>query len=92
MAPKFPQQRDHLRMLKIEKFGLICQLCGCELREHSTKSDKPHVVGHHMDGNINNNAEDNMILLCPKCHSRLHRRIERRIKEGCCGNTRICPQ
>ena len=29
---------------------------------------------HHIDGNHDNNSKDNLIDLCPTCHSILHRR------------------
>lgn len=56
----------------IKKYLLIkydnkCAICGwCEINKYTGKS--PLEV-HHIDGNWENNVEENLIILCPNCHS-----------------------
>lgn len=53
--------RERLRC----KYGR-CQICGL---------DEPDIlVIHHKDGNRTNNDESNLMVLCPNCHARIHRR------------------
>jgi len=41
-----------------------CQLCGL---------NEPNIlVVHHKDGNRLNNADSNLLVLCPNCHARIH--------------------
>lgn len=32
----------------------------------------PKISRHHIDGNHNNNAKSNILLLCPSCHTKTH--------------------
>jgi len=54
--------------------GAKCQKCGNPL-----KGLKPHI--HHKNGNPRDNKLSNLILLCPNCHSKLHRQMKP-IKKG----------
>lgn len=57
----------HIKRYVWEKFGGRCTKCGwCEVNPHTGKSPL-HV--EHKDGNGRNNAEGNLDLLCPNCHS-----------------------
>lgn len=49
--------------------GAKCKNCGNSLR-----GLKPHI--HHKDGNPRNNKATNLILVCPNCHSKLHRQMK----------------
>lgn len=56
-----------VRKYLFRKFNNSCQECGWGLvNEYTGKS--PLQV-HHIDGNSLNNNEDNLMLLCPNCHS-----------------------
>ncbi len=45
----------------------VCQICGKDVSKNSRSG---HV--HHIDGNKKNSDQDNLILLCRSCHSRVH--------------------
>jgi 5-methylcytosine-specific restriction endonuclease McrA len=49
--------------------GAKCQNCGSFL-----KGLKPHI--HHKNGNPRDNKQSNLILVCPNCHSKLHREMK----------------
>lgn len=49
--------------------GLIneCKVCGY--------NEYPDILGvHHIDKNRANNTPENLMVVCPNCHSLLHRR------------------
>lgn len=50
-----------------EKFDNKCCECGWD-KVNPVTGNSPLEV-HHKDGNYKNNNEDNLILLCPNCHS-----------------------
>ena len=50
--------------------GAKCQKC-----KHSLKGLKPHI--HHKNGNPKDNRPSNLILVCPNCHSKLHRNMKK---------------
>ena len=43
--------------------------CICDWREVNFYTKKSPLQIHHMDGNFFNTVEENLILLCPNCHS-----------------------
>jgi len=45
-----------------------CEICGFDFVKHDVK---PHI--HHKDGNPRNNKLSNLIVVCPNCHSKLHK-------------------
>ena len=49
--------------------GAKCQKC-----KRSLKGLKPHI--HHKNGNPKDNKSSNLILVCPNCHSELHRTMK----------------
>ncbi len=50
-----------------DKYGCRCAICGWnKINPHTHKI--PLQV-HHIDGNSHNASEDNLILICPNCHS-----------------------
>ena len=61
-----PQWKEISRQIRIRDGG-VCQDCGRRVWGADS-----HV--HHIDGDRNNNHPDNLILLCPQCHSARHGR------------------
>ena len=57
--------RQHNRLIKIEQMHGMCEICG-------KYTDRIH----HIDKTKTNHSLENLMLLCPKCHYRLHR-VER---------------
>ena len=57
----------YVRRYMIEKYGERCQLCSWQERNDVT--GKVPLTIDHTDGNCLNNAEVNLRLLCPNCHS-----------------------
>ena len=45
-----------------------CEECGLDFYKSGVK---PHF--HHIDGNPKNNKLENLIVLCPNCHSKMHK-------------------
>jgi hypothetical protein len=57
----------HIRNYLFEKYDNQCAKCGWgEVNPHTGRI--PLEV-EHIDGNFRNNVEENLILLCPNCHS-----------------------
>jgi hypothetical protein len=67
LSNKYPIQSDRLRR-RLIKEGVFEHRCsGCKL---DTWMDQPIPLElDHIDGNHQNNALDNLRLLCPNCHS-----------------------
>jgi hypothetical protein len=57
----------YLKRYFLEKANYQCELCGWG--ETNPFTQKKPLELHHKDGNYKNNSEDNLILLCPNCHS-----------------------
>jgi len=57
----------HIRRYLLYKYDNRCQCCGWGEKNMYTQNVPLQV--HHIDGNCLNNAEDNLQLLCPNCHS-----------------------
>jgi hypothetical protein len=54
----------------IEKAESCCSLCGwSEINQYT--GNVPLEI-HHIDGDCSNNAEENLQVLCPNCHSLSH--------------------
>lgn len=77
----------YVRRYLFEKYNNQCAECGWDKVNKYT--GKPPLNIHHIDGNSDNTVEENLILLCPNCHSltefygglnRGHGRELRRIK------------
>lgn len=58
---------SHLRRYLMEKYQCKCSKCGWG--EENPFSHTIPLEVEHIDGNFQNNKEDNLILLCPNCHS-----------------------
>ena len=58
---------EAIRRYIVEKYGNKCAKCGwCETNTYTQKS--PLQI-HHINGDSNRADEENLILLCPNCHS-----------------------
>lgn len=57
----------HIRRYLFDKYDSKCAQCGWG-EQNVTTGNIPLEV-HHIDGNYENNSEENLILLCPNCHS-----------------------
>ena len=57
----------HIKHYIKEKYNNCCALCGWH--ETNPYTGVVPLEIHHIDGNYRNNQEDNLILLCPNCHS-----------------------
>lgn len=61
------QISNYLRRYIKEKYNNQCARCGWNEINPYTKETPLEI--EHIDGNYLNNSEDNLILLCPNCHS-----------------------
>ena len=57
----------HLKRYLMDKYNHQCAKCGW--KEKNPYTQKIPLEVEHIDGNFQNNNEDNLILLCPNCHS-----------------------
>lgn len=58
---------NHIRFYLLEQSNNKCSECGWS-RVNPTTGKIPLSV-HHIDGNSKNNNKDNLVVLCPNCHS-----------------------
>lgn len=58
---------NYLRRYIMEKYNYRCSKCGWG--EINPYTQKIPLEIEHVDGNYLNNKEDNLIALCPNCHS-----------------------
>lgn len=58
---------SHIRKYLFRKYNNKCAQCGWG--EINPYSQTIPLEVEHKDGNYTNNKEDNLILLCPNCHS-----------------------
>lgn len=57
----------YIKTYLFEKYNNKCARCGWGKVNPYTKNIPLEV--EHIDGNYQNNSEENLILLCPNCHS-----------------------
>ena len=57
----------HIKTYLFEKYNNKCARCGWSRINPYTKNIPLEI--EHIDGNYKNNNENNLILLCPNCHS-----------------------
>ncbi len=57
----------HIKRYLMEKYNNKCARCGWG--EKNPYTNKIPLEIEHIDGNYQNNNEENLILLCPNCHS-----------------------
>lgn len=61
------QTSKHIRRYLKEKYDNKC--CRCGWSETNPFTNEIPLEIEHIDGNYLNNSEENLILLCPNCHS-----------------------
>ena len=61
------QISNHIRRYLFEKYGNRCYRCGWGERNSYTGVVPLEI--EHINGNFADNSEDNLVLLCPNCHS-----------------------
>ena len=61
------QISNHIRRYLYHKYGNKCCLCGWDKINPYTGMSPLEI--EHIDGNYLNNNEENLMLLCPNCHS-----------------------
>lgn len=61
------QISNHIKTYLFNKYNNKCARCGWG--EKNIYTNKIPLEVEHMDGNYKNNNEENLILLCPNCHS-----------------------
>ena len=57
----------HIKKYLLKKYNNKCTKCGWSEKNLFTNIIPLEV--EHIDGNYKNNSEENLILLCPSCHS-----------------------
>ena len=57
----------HIKTYLFDKYQNKCARCGWGEKNQYTKNIPLEI--EHIDGNYKNNQEENLILLCPNCHS-----------------------
>ena len=57
----------HIKKYLFNKYNNKCARCGWG--EKNTYTNTIPLEIEHIDGNYRNNREDNLVLLCPNCHS-----------------------
>ena len=58
---------ETVRKYILNKYNYKCAKCGWSEKNPYTGNIPLEI--HHIDGNSDNNSEDNLIVLCPCCHS-----------------------
>lgn len=58
---------NYIRKYLLDKYDSKCARCGWGEVNHHTGRIPLEI--EHIDGNFKNNSEENLILLCPNCHS-----------------------
>ena len=70
LAGKYPDFQTYKLKIKLISAGLkndCCELCGWNKKPEGAKYSPCEL--HHLDGNPHNHSLDNLIILCPNCHS-----------------------
>jgi len=67
---KIETPQKYIKRWLIETYGNECYICKWKER-HLITGNIP-IEMHHKDGNLKNNFPENLILLCPNCHSLTH--------------------
>lgn len=67
LTPNEKETSKYVRRYMFEKYDSKCARCGWS-KVNPTSGKIPLQI-EHIDGNYKNNKEDNLILLCPNCHS-----------------------
>lgn len=82
---KYPQNWKLLVARILDRAKNSCELCPAINGQRHWKTGSQVVLTiHHIDGNLKNNSDANLIALCQRCHLRLDRgrHIENRRREN----------
>lgn len=58
------------RRAKLSEVPLLCNICG--VGEKKFSNGKSNLIVHHIDENRENNALNNLMVLCISCHRKVH--------------------
>ena len=61
------QISNHIRKYLLIKYNYKCSKCGWDKINPYTNISPLEI--EHIDGDYTNNKEDNLLILCPNCHS-----------------------
>ena len=61
------QVSNHIRKYLLIKYNYKCSKCGWDKINPYTNISPLEI--EHIDGDYTNNKEDNLLILCPNCHS-----------------------
>jgi len=78
---KYPKDWKQIREKIIERAKNRCELCGAENgKPHWKTGSKVVLTIHHINFNVEDNRDCNLIALCQRCHLRLDlcRHIDKR--------------
>lgn len=72
----YPPDWDEIAKEAKKRAGYKCQWCGLQFEEDGYDDSQIHIplknglalTVHHLDRNPANNSEENLIVLCQKCH------------------------
>jgi len=64
---KWKQLSGYIRNYLFKKYNNKCYKCGWG--ETNTHTQSIPLEIHHLDGDSQNNSEENLVLICPNCHS-----------------------
>lgn len=69
---KYPENWKEIRKRILNRANNRCELCNAENgKSHWKTGSKVVLTIHHIDGNVKNNQNCNLIALCQRCHLRL---------------------
>ena len=70
LAGKYPNYQTYKLKIRLLNEGILqdkCQICGWSQKAKGMQYSPCEL--HHIDGNPHNHKRDNLILICPNCHS-----------------------
>ena len=76
---KYSKDWGKIRQRILERAGNKCELCGAEnYKPHWKTKSKVILTIHHIDRDITNNGDKNLLALCQRCHLRLDMPFKKR--------------
>lgn len=66
--PHYGNISSDYRAIAYRSYEKVCKICGYK--------EYPEILQvHHIDENRNNNKVENLMVVCPNCHSKIHHKI-----------------
>ena len=66
--PHYGNVSSDYRAIAYRSYEKVCKICGYK--------EYPEILQvHHIDENRNNNKVENLMVVCPNCHSKIHHKI-----------------